>query len=99
MSTSKYPRLASLPRVQSSRQVTKMAELADRDLLLTDFHPTQGRYGPGYRLTVTDIETGDIHTVLTSGVVITSIIDQIDPDADLPLLVKFTKRERYWDIE
>ena len=94
-----YKRAADMPSVKARRQLTKMADLAGRDLLLRNFVPFSGRYGQGYRVMVTDMETGDEYTTITTAVVICDVLDGLDPEADLPCVVRWDKNGRYWDIQ
>ncbi len=92
-------RLADNERVQARSHLDKMADLIDRDLVLTSYSLHQGRFGQGYRLQLADPETGEEYQVITTGVVICAKIDILDPDTDLPTLVRFVRHERYYDIE
>jgi len=97
--TSEPRRLSELPAVQARRQIDKLADLVGKDLVLTDYSLHAGRYGQGYKLQLADAITGEQYQVLTTGVVLCTIIDAIDPDTDLPLAVRFVRKERYYDIE
>ncbi len=94
-----YRRLTDHPGVQAARQIDKLGDIVGRDLLLKSAVSFTGKYGQGYRLQLADLDTGEFFQVLTTGVVICSVIDTIDLENDLPMMVRFVKRDRYYDIE
>ena len=80
-------------------ELTRMEDIADRDLRLFDYQVTETQYGPGYRMRLADLKTEDQFEVLTSAVVVVKQLTkmkEVDPFAEP--IVCFTKAGRCWQI-
>ena len=81
-------------------ELTKMEDIADRDLRLIACEPTETQYGRGYRMTlVTDEDGGAAFEVLTSAVVVVKQLDaMMERDPFQETVVNFTKQGRCWIV-
>ena len=83
----------------SGGNLTKMEDIADRDLRLFDYQPETTQFGEGYRLRLADLKTEEQFEVLTSAVVVCKQLTKMkeaDPFAEP--VVCFTKKGRFWVI-
>ena len=91
-----YP---DLPKVDFSACLDKQYEITDATII-KDFDTQFGRHDLALLL-LTDLETGEQFTTISSGLVIVKKISQIltkEVNATFPLIGTITKNDRYYDI-
>src|SRR5207245_4975443 len=65
-----------LSDVAPATNYTPMEQVSNRDLLLTSAIPSETNFGPGYKLTVKELDTDEEHTLLTSAMVVCKQLDK-----------------------
>lgn len=79
--------------------LTPMEDIKDTDLLLVGIDARTTQYGEGYMLTLTDLKGEETFNCLTSAVVVTRQVRQIEEAGHkLPMIVSFVKSGKAWTI-
>jgi hypothetical protein len=80
-------------------ELTAMADIEQKDLLLEGAEETETQFGRGYRLTLKEVDGSDVYEVLTNAVVVVKQIDQaFAMNCKFPHLVRFQKQGKCWII-